>query len=105
MDHFTPERLVAEAIAATGYSDFGGDDLLDRLERNARSFSQIPLTEPARALVRAKLLADLSNRLRIEAWNKAHPQCARERIEGPLLVCGLPRTGTTATVAMLALDP
>ena len=28
-----------------------------------------------------------------------------EQIEGPVLVCGLPRTGTTATVGMMAVDP
>jgi hypothetical protein len=100
-----PEQLLAEAVAATGLDDFGGDGFLEGLERNAAAFAKLPLTPQARAAARAKLVADLANRLRIENWATSHPAATVGRIEGPLLVCGLPRTGTTATVAMLALDP
>jgi len=105
MDRLSPERLIAEAVAATGLTDFGGDDFREGLARNVEAFAQLPLTPQALAAARLRLVSDLANRLRIQAWLRANPECEEQRIEGPLLVCGLPRTGTTATVAMLALDP
>lgn len=104
MDLFTPEQLMADAVAATGLSDFGADGFRDGLDRNVAALAALPLTPEARATVRAKLVSDLSTRLRIEAWCAAHPESLSQRVEEPVLVCGLPRTGTTATVAMLALD-
>jgi len=47
---------------------------------------------------------ELSIRLRIEHWYKDHPETTRQEVKGPVLVVGMPRTGTTATVAMLAKD-
>src|SRR5690606_27534797 len=46
----------------------------------------------------------LVNRLEIEAWYGQHPEVADEVVDGPVLVTGLPRTGTTALLALLALD-
>ena len=36
---------------------------------------------------------------------RTHPEIADEEIEGPLLIIGLPRTGTTALSNLLAADP
>lgn len=104
MEQLSPEQLMAEAVAATGFSDFGADGFREGLERNAAAAATLPITPQARAALRAKLVLDLSTRLRVEAWIAAHPQCQSKPVETPVLVCGLPRTGTTATVAMLALD-
>ena len=104
MDQFSPEQLMAEAVAATGFSDFGADGFREGLDRNVAAAATLPITPQSRAALRGKLVADLSMRLRIEAWIAARPECQSQPVEGPVLVCGLPRTGTTATVAMLALD-
>lgn len=53
----------------------------------------------------ADLVPQLCNRLRIEDWYRTHPEIAELQIEGPVVVTGLPRTGTSAVVELLALDP
>lgn len=104
MQEFNPDALMATAIANTGLDDFGDGDFAVGLEQACRALGQLPLTPAAREGAISKLVTDLSSRLKIEAWYKDHPEIEDEKIEGPLLVFGLPRTGTTATVGMLALD-
>ena len=98
------QDALERAVRAAGADDFGPSGFEEGLERTLAALASLPLTEPARAAAEQKVVADLANRLRIEAWRGDHPTVAGERIEGPVLVCGMPRTGTTATVGMMALD-
>jgi hypothetical protein len=100
-----PAEAIAAAVEQAGCSDFGPAGWRDGLERSLAAFATLPLTDDARAAAKAKIVSDLATRLRIEQWWKDHPEMAETPVEGPVLVCGLPRTGTTATVAMMALDP
>jgi hypothetical protein len=50
------------------------------------------------------LLRRLENRLRVEEWHAANPAASEAPVPGPILVTGLPRTGTTATGNLLSLD-
>ncbi len=45
------------------------------------------------------------NRLQVTAWISAHPEVREERIERPLVIVGLPRTGTTLLSYLLDCDP
>ena len=98
------EDVIAKAIAAAGTDDFGAPGWREGLERSLDAFARIPLKPKVYAASVDKLVFDLATRLRIEQWFKDHPECADSQIEGPLFVIGLPRTGTTATVGMMALD-
>lgn len=100
----SPSWVMTQARASAQLDDFGDDGFLDGLERILQAFEATPLTPFAREEAIRNLVADLANRLRIESWYKAHPEIETQTIVGPLLVWGLPRTGTTATVGMLALD-
>lgn len=101
----TPEETIRGAIEATALDDFGPEGWREGLERTLDGFARAPLTDEARAAAYNKVVHDLANRLRIEQWYKDHPEVADEQVEGPVLVCGLPRTGTTATLGMMATDP
>ncbi len=101
----TAAQAVERAIALAGSDDFGLGAWRDGLEKTLDAFARIPLTDTARTTAETKIVSDLAIRCRIEAWYRAHPAVEDEVIEGPILVCGMPRTGTTATVGMLALDP
>lgn len=46
----------------------------------------------------------LSKRLKLESERCDHPQIANERIEAPIIICGLPRSGTSLLHALLAED-
>lgn len=97
-------HVLKLAVEATGLEDFGPDGYQEGLQRTLDAFACAPITQAARRAAEDQVVADLANRLRIEQWNRERPAVANLPIEGPILVCGLPRTGTTATVGMMALD-
>jgi sulfotransferase family protein len=104
MGPLTVEEAKSRAIAAAGAGDFGPGGFEEGLQRTLNAIARVPLTAEGLMATNEKIVADLANRLRIERWFKAHPEVAQQEIDGPVLVIGMPRTGTTATVAMLALD-
>jgi hypothetical protein len=100
------EALLAEARRNTGLDDFGGDEflepmriLLDSLEGEAR------LTLMGRILARSDVLNLLENRLQIEDAFVRQPKIAEGRIDGPIFIVGLPRSGTSILHELLAQDP
>jgi hypothetical protein len=101
----TPQAAIAQAVEIAGSDDFGPAGFSEGLERSLAAFADMPLTPAARAFVHRRTVGELVTRLRIERWYADHPDVEGETIEGPVFVVGMPRTGTTATVAMLALDP
>jgi len=100
----TPEQAIARAVAIAGSDHFGPDGWQEGLARSLDGFARMPLRPEVYDASVEKLVQDLAIRLRIEAWFKANPQVEGKAIEGPVFVVGLPRTGTTATVGMMALD-
>src|SRR5262249_19542016 len=105
MKAITGEEVIASATAMTGLSDFGSDAFREGLERTLAGFAEAPLTPASYAAAVAQVAGHLANRLRVEEWSRAHPEVDAQAVEGPLVVLGLPRSGTTATVDMFALDP
>ncbi len=63
------------------------------------------LTLLGRFMARRRILSLLENRARLAADRARLPGIADERIERPLVVVGLPRTGTTLLHTLLAQDP
>src|SRR5262249_20132107 len=63
------------------------------------------LTDLGRLAAPEMLIASLVNRLEVEHWYRLHPEIDQERIVAPLFGVGLPRTGSTALIYMLARDP
>ncbi len=63
------------------------------------------LTEIGEIMQRMRLGAHLAARLRVEAVYREHPEIADQAIRGPVIVIGLPRTGTTALSQLVAADP
>ena len=100
----SPEQVIAKAIAIAGTEDFGPEGWREGLARSLDAFARIALKAEVYTASVDKLVHDLATRLRIEQWYKDHPEVADQPIEGPVFVIGLPRTGTTATVGMMALD-
>ena len=102
----TANELHALASQVTGLSDFGPDDYADGLEVLLGSLERdAELTARGRKVMRAMLRGALAARLMSEAGWRAHPEHAQVRIERPLFVTGLPRSGTTALHRLLAADP
>ncbi len=100
------EQLIAKAVEETGLDDFGGTSFRDGLERLVDSLQgEAGLTELGEKITAYRLRTLLRNRLRIEDAYRRHPEIDDERVEAPIFIVGLPRTGTTALSNLLAADP
>jgi len=99
-------ELMETAAATTGFSDFGPSDFTEPLDILLASLdSESDLTLLGRILVRADLLNLLQNRLQIADLAKREPAVVEAKIERPIFVIGLPRSGTTILHELLAADP
>jgi hypothetical protein len=102
----TVADLHMSASRITGLADFGPDDYTDALEVLLESYAtDAGLTPLGRKMSRGMLRGGLTSRLLSQAAWQAHPEHADVRIERPIFVTGLPRTGTTALHRLLTADP
>jgi len=101
-----PGELIDAARSATGLRDFGEPDPRESLRELARALNtEARLTAAGVTAKRASLLRVLSNRLLLQEELRRHPQIAAERILRPIVILGLPRSGTTKLHRMIAVDP
>ncbi len=99
------EELAARARATTGLEDFGDETLLDRLSAQVAAVEEdAGLSGLGRYIVRDRLLGLLGARLRFEEFVRRHPEALEVELEPPIVVVGLPRSGTTHLVNLLAAD-
>ncbi|MFT4025308.1 MAG: sulfotransferase [Novosphingobium sp.] len=102
----TVEQVIAAASAQTGLSDIGDPSCLDGLQRLLDSYaSEARFTERGSQMAHGDLVSYMATRMRIEGWLKDHPELLDVPVEKPLFVFGLPRTGTTLAINLLASDP
>jgi hypothetical protein len=101
----SPNTLVAAAKRRTGLDDFGDAGLMDRLAAQVASVeSDTGLSGLGRFLIRRRLVGLLAARLRLEDFIRRHPESLETELEPPVIVVGLPRSGTTHLVNLLATD-
>ncbi len=99
-------RLVKKAIKSQGgeaFSDTSFNEALTILVDSANT--EADLNGFGRVMLSNLLRVLLTHRLRVEVWRRSHPEIDRERIRQPLIIAGLPRTGTTFLYQLLAQDP
>jgi hypothetical protein len=98
--------LESAARAATGLSDFGADTgWREGFERLVSAVEAMGPNDQLRHLATHNIVGQLSTRLRFVEDDKNHPDIAAQEIAPPLIVVGLPRTGTTISYDLLCLDP
>ena len=104
---FAVDALLAEARSSTGgLDDFGDARFMPALHRLCESLEHEAKLSPTGVyLMRTKLISQLVNRLRLEDYFKQHPEIANEVIAAPVVIVGLPRTGTTKLHRLLSRDP
>jgi len=90
----------------SGDDDFGGDSWREGLRLLVDACESAPGVNPGgREFVYGQFVAALWNRLRVIDYMKCHPEVNEQRIERPLVVLGLPRTGTSLASYLLDQDP
>lgn len=103
---FAPEWLEESARAETGLSDFGEDHYREPLERLCVSINEDADLNPyGRLLFAAVIRNQLGNRLLLTRARKDTPERFAADPVPPVIVTGLPRTGTTFLHRLLAADP
>ena len=100
---------MREAERRTGLADFGDDDAwrsgLAAFCAALEAEAEAELTPLGRTIARGSVLGALENRLHMTEWRRRHPEIDVERIERPVIVIGMGRTGTTILHDLLARDP
>jgi hypothetical protein len=99
------ESLLRAARRVTRLTDFGDDDFREPLRRVLRSYAgEAALSPTGRALKRVDWIDMLATRLRVRREVSDRPELAEGTPRRPLVVTGLPRTGTTLLQRLLSLD-
>jgi hypothetical protein len=99
--------FLEQAAGQAGLDDFGDLPFRDGLDallwalRHESGIAPDRLTEAAAKLV----LPGLVKRLRLVDDRKRHPQIAAQEVRAPIVITGLPRTGSTHLQALLATRP
>jgi hypothetical protein len=97
--------LMEEAARATGLSDFGDERFRDPLRRLLAAYEgEAALTPLGRIIARREAVQFLSNRLRMTAERRRHPEIDDGEVRAPVFIIGLPRTGTSILHELLAED-
>lgn len=101
----TVEAVCEAAVARTGLEDFGPGDFTDRL---GLQLAEMDADEERTGIGRLLMFGDCTryaaNRLLVGELLGRHPEILEIPIERPVIVVGLPRSGTTHLVNVLAAD-
>jgi hypothetical protein len=97
--------VLAAARQRTGLTDFGAEDFRQRLRVwLAAADEDAELNALGRHTVFGNCVRVLSNRLRLEDLLRRHPEIHDVEIRAPIIIAGLPRSGTTHLVNLISAD-
>ena len=81
------DRLVADACAAAGHDDFGGDAWREGFARLVAALErEAGLSELGVLAVEAQITRNLVNRLEVTAWLDDHPELVGISVERPMVI-------------------
>ncbi len=100
------DQLHAMAVDQTGLADFGSQDYRERLSVLLTAMAGIEgLTDAGRLNLHSQLLQLLKNRLQLIDLLGRHPEIRDVDLLPPVVIAGLPRTGTTHLHNLLSAGP
>lgn len=102
----TVDGLLAAACAAAGLTDFGDTHFLQGLTCFVNDLPEhAQLNDIGAQMVYGGIINLLVNRLRYVRDIRLHPEILDEKIVKPIVILGLPRTGTTKLQRVMSADP
>jgi hypothetical protein len=100
------DAILDEVAQQVGLDDYGDPAFRAGLDALWVSATQeADLNEIGMLAVEAQVRGNLANRLRVHEWHRTHPALASTPVAAPLILVGMPRSGTTALSHLLAADP
>src|SRR5215468_9010325 len=101
-----PDELLAAARRRVPAHDFEDVTFLEGLNRLLQALvAEARLNLLGRVVARDSIVGHLANRLRLEQDRRRHPDIAAQPIRRPIVITGLPRSGSTLLHSLLAQDP
>jgi hypothetical protein len=101
-----PEAVCSAAAEQTGLDHFGDGAFRPRLDVLCRALrTEAGLSPSGVVSWYTQLVQFVKNRLLIEDLLARHPEIHDIHIERPIIICGLPRTGTTHLHNLIGADP
>jgi hypothetical protein len=98
--------VIAAAREQTGLVDFGDPATIEGLDVLCRAYeSEAGFNARGKAIAQGELVTQMANRMKVEDWLTQHPELLERPVDKPMFVFGLPRTGTTLVINLLAADP
>ena len=103
---FHVDGVCKAAMEETGLDDFGDPGFRERLALLLRGFEADGDLSPLGRLSNFGFVQRLArNRLRLEDLYARHPEIADVEVRSPIVIAGLPRTGTTHLHNLVSADP
>jgi hypothetical protein len=100
------EALLQRARVESGLDDFGDRDFEEPLGVLLRALHDTANLSPVgRLSIHTQLVQLLKNRLLLTDLLHRHPEVHDVELDAPIIIAGLPRTGTTHLHNLLAADP
>lgn len=103
---FQPEALLRAAERKTGLSDWGegfGHELFERLLQSARTDARMNFV--GRYTLSGYIVRVLGSWLHLVDHRKRFPELLEKPVQNPIIVVGMPRSGTTMMQHLLAAHP
>ena len=105
-DPLDPNELIARAQRRTDLVDFGCTPFEEPLQKVLRAcHEEAELSLFGRLATRWDAVRFLSNLLRLREEERRAPKILEQRVDRPIFIAGLPRSGTTFLHSLLAQDP
>ncbi|GAA3211075.1 sulfotransferase [Actinocorallia longicatena] len=102
----TPEALMEGAAEQAGLSEFGDPSFLAGLTALCDAYRDDDALSPYGLVAQhVQLTQLLVNRLRLEDLVARRPEILDVEVKAPIIIAGMPRTGTTHLQNLLAADP
>jgi hypothetical protein len=102
---FSVDAILGAARDQTGLSDFGEMDFVERLDLWCQCVREDSFLTPiSHAALWSMFVRYACDRLRVEDICKRHPEILEIEIDRPIIVAGLPRSGTTHLLGLLSAD-
>lgn len=105
-DICTPDDVYELASKATGLSEIDSDSWREGLGILLDELNTVPAFTPeGRTMILKDAVQNLGRRLQVHDYILAHPEVLDTSVDRPLIVLGMPRTGTTVISYLLDQDP
>ena len=99
------DELIEHAQKATGLTRFDSESFREGLGVYVAAIAKNPPADAFGERVKGMIVQALATRLRVTDYLDKRPELLQRKIERPVFVFGIPRTGTTLLSNLLATDP